>query len=98
MKDQFKKSDFGVGNLAIMIFTFITSLLTFMAIVASWIPPVAGIVMELSVIMFVLVVSGLFALALTAVVMVVVYMISKAAQEIVLNFKIEKSKESTKKD
>lgn len=98
MKDQFKKSDFGAGNLVIMIFTFITSLLTFMAIVASWIPPVAGIVMELSVIMFVLVVSGLFALALTAVVMVVVYMISKATQEIVLNLEIEKSKESTKKD
>lgn len=98
MRDRFEKSDFSAGILVIMIFTFITSLLTFMAIVASWIPPVAGIVMELSVIMFVMVVSGLFALALTAVVMVVIYMISKAAQEIVLNFKIEKSKESTKKD
>lgn len=98
MREKFKKSDFQAISTVIMALTFITSLLTFMAIVSNWIPPVAGIVMELSVIMFVMVVSGLFAIALTAVVMIVFSLISTIAKDIALDLKIEKAKESNKKD
>lgn len=52
--------------------TFVTSMLSFMAIVAGWIPPVAGIIMELSVMVFVLVVSALFATLLTTIVLFMV--------------------------
>lgn len=98
MGEKFKKSDSQAINAVIVVLTFITSLLTFMAIVSSWIPPVAGIVMELSVIMFVMVVSSLFAIALTVVVMIVFSLISTIVKDITLDLKIEKVKKSNNKD
>lgn len=61
-----KKYDVSTNELivaTIIVTIFISSFLSFMAIVASWIPPVAGIIMELSVILFVLVMSLLLSAA-----------------------------------
>ena len=63
-----KKYDVSTNELivaTIILTIFIGSFLSFMAIVASWIPPVAGIIMELSVILFVLVMSLLLSAAVT---------------------------------
>lgn len=74
---------------------FVTSLLSFMAIVAGWIPPVAGIIMELSVIMFVLVVSALFATLLTAAAMFAVSFLVNLWRKITVEFKgTSKTKET----
>ena len=67
--------------------TFVTSMLSFMAIVAGWIPPVAGIIMELSVIVFVLVVSALFATLLTTIVLFTVGYLVGLWREVVKEFK-----------
>lgn len=75
--------------------TFVTSLLSFMAIVASWIPPVSGIIMELSVIMFVLVVSALFATLLTVAAMFVVSFLTDLWREIAVEFKRTSTKKET---
>lgn len=67
--------------------TFVTSMLSFMAIVAGWIPPVAGIIMELSVIVFVLVVSALFATLLTTIVLFMVGYLIDLSDGVVQEFK-----------
>lgn len=75
-----KKCDVSTNELIVATITltiFISSFLSFMAIVASWIPPVAGIIMELSVILFVLVMSLLLSAAVTfAAVAIVGFMVS----------------------
>lgn len=75
-----KKCDVSTNELivaTIILTIFISSFLSFMAIVASWIPPVAGIIMELSVILFVLVMSLLLSAAVTfAAVAIVGFMVS----------------------
>ena len=75
-----KKYDVSTNELivaTIILTIFIGSFLSFMAIVASWIPPVAGIIMELSVILFVLVMSLLLSAAVTfAAVAIVGFMVS----------------------
>ena len=75
-----KKYDVSTNGLivaTIILTIFIGSFLSFMAIVASWIPPVAGIIMELSVILFVLVMSLLLSAAVTfAAVAIVGFMVS----------------------
>lgn len=75
-----KKCDVSTNELivaAIILTIFISGFLSFMAIVASWIPPVAGIIMELSVILFVLVMSLLLSAAVTfAAVAIVGFMVS----------------------
>ena len=75
-----KKYDVSTNGLivaTIILTIFIGSFLSFMAIIASWIPPVAGIIMELSVILFVLVMSLLLSAAVTfAAVAIVGFMVS----------------------
>ena len=81
-----KKYDVSTNELiaaTIILTIFIGSFLSFMAIVASWIPPVAGIIMELSVILFVLVVSLLLSAAVTFAVVAIVSFIGGITQEVV---------------
>ncbi len=54
MKRKKELTTTGAVLSALGIMVYVASFLSFMAIVSSWIPPVAGIVMELSVILFVI--------------------------------------------
>ena len=79
-----KKYDVSTNELiaaTIILTIFIGSFLSFMAIVASWIPPVAGIIMELSVILFVLVMSLVLSAAVTFAAVVIVGFMVGVTQE-----------------
>ena len=81
-----KKCDVSTNELIVATITltiFISSFLSFMAIVASWIPPVAGIIMELSVILFVLAMSLLLSTAVTFVAVAIVGFMVGVTQEAV---------------
>ena len=81
-----KKYDVSTNELIVATITltiFISSFLSFMAIVASWIPPVAGIIMELSVILFVLAMSLLLSTAVTFVAVAIVGFMVGVTQEAV---------------
>lgn len=81
-----KKYDVSTNELIVSTITltiFIGSFLSFMAIVASWIPPVAGIIMELSVILFVLVMSLLLSAAVTFAAVAIVGFMVGVTQEAV---------------
>lgn len=97
-----RKTELTTSGIAISIIggvTFIASLLALAAVVSSWIPPVMGILMELSVIVFVMAVSLVLATVVTMASMTIiglmVGLIQDTLKEAVRN--MEKA-ENSKKD
>lgn len=98
MKRKKELTTTGAVLSALGVMVYVASFLSFMAIVSSWIPPVAGIVMELSVILFVMAGALVLSTATTVITLFITAVLVGFVEELVAKVKREQELKAAKED